>query len=121
MNIEHFETLLRDKEREIQDNLRELESEARASGESEVREPIDDATASQGMSESFEEGALVSRRPSKCVTRCTVLERGPTVNALCVDARLSARGSKLFHERRTAWRIRRSRTASRLITEACRL
>ena len=91
MNIEHFETLLRDKEREIQDNLRELESEARASGESEVREPIDDATASQGMSESFEEGALVSRRPSKCVTRCSVLKRGPTVNALCVDARLSAR------------------------------
>ena len=76
MNIEHFETLLRDKEREIQDNLRELESEARASGESEVREPIDDATASQGMSESFEEGALVSRRPSKCVTRCSRIEEG---------------------------------------------
>jgi len=61
MNTEHFEKLLRGKERELQANLAGLEGEARASGESEVRDTTDDATSSQGTSESFEEGTLVSQ------------------------------------------------------------
>jgi DnaK suppressor protein len=61
MNTEHFKKRLRDKERELQSNLAGLEGEARASGEAEVRDSIDDATSSQGTSESFEEGTLVSQ------------------------------------------------------------
>jgi DnaK suppressor protein len=61
MNTEHFEKRLRDKERELQSNLAELESEGRASGESEVRDSADDATSSQATSESFEEGTLLSQ------------------------------------------------------------
>ena len=61
MNTEHFKKRLRDKERELQSNLAGLEGEARASGEAEVRDSIDDATSSQGTSESFEEGILVSQ------------------------------------------------------------
>lgn len=61
MNTEHFEKLLRKKERELRASLATLEGEGRVSGESEVRDSTDDATASQGTSESFEEGALMSQ------------------------------------------------------------
>ena len=61
MNTEHFTKRLRDKERELQSNLAGLEGEARTSGETEVRDSIDDATWSQSTSESFEEGVLVSQ------------------------------------------------------------
>lgn len=61
MNTEHFEKLLRDKERELQSNLATLEGEGRASGESAVRDSTDDAVSSQATSESFEEGTLVSQ------------------------------------------------------------
>jgi DnaK suppressor protein len=60
MNTEYFEKRLRDKERELQSGLAELESEARASGEVEVRDTTDDATSSEETSESLEEGAMVS-------------------------------------------------------------
>jgi len=61
MNTEHFKKRLSEKERELQSSLAGLEGEARTSGEAEVRDSIDDATSSQGMSESFEEGTLVSQ------------------------------------------------------------
>lgn len=61
MNAEHFEKLLRNKERGLQSHLAGLEGEARASGESEVRDSVDDAASSEGTSESFEEGAMVSQ------------------------------------------------------------
>ncbi|MFZ0734071.1 MAG: TraR/DksA C4-type zinc finger protein [Candidatus Sulfotelmatobacter sp.] len=61
MNTEQFEKLLRNKERELQANLAELEGEGRASGEAEVRDSIDDSTSSQSTSESFQEGTLVSQ------------------------------------------------------------
>lgn len=61
MNTAHFEKLLRKKEQELQSNLAGLEGDARAAGESEVRDSMGDATTSQGTSESFVEGALVSQ------------------------------------------------------------
>ncbi len=60
MNVEHFKERLREKERELQSSLAGLEGEARASGESEVRDATDDATSSEETSESLDEGALVS-------------------------------------------------------------
>ena len=60
MNIEHFKHLLEAKERELLANVTRLEAEARGSGEAEVRDPMDDATAAQGASESLEEGSLAS-------------------------------------------------------------
>ena len=61
MDIERFRQRLRNKERELQLNISRLEEEARVSGEAEVRDPADDATASQGASESLEEETLESR------------------------------------------------------------
>jgi RNA polymerase-binding transcription factor len=61
MNIEHFKRRLLDKERELQTNIARLEEEARDSGDAEVRDSIDDATSSQGTSESLQEETLESR------------------------------------------------------------
>ncbi len=58
MNLEHFKRRLRDKERELQANIARLEEEARDSGDVEVRDSIDDATSSQGTSESLQEETL---------------------------------------------------------------
>src|ERR1700677_3543475 len=61
MNIEHFKRRLLDKERELRTNIARLEEEARDSGDAEVRDSIDDATSSQGTSESLQEETLESR------------------------------------------------------------
>jgi DnaK suppressor protein len=61
MNIEHFKKRLQDKERELLADIARLEGEARDSGESEVRDAIDDATSSQGLSESLQEETLASQ------------------------------------------------------------
>jgi DnaK suppressor protein len=61
MNIEHFKRRLLDKERELQTNIARLEEEARDSGDAEVRDSIDDATSSQGTSESLQEETLERR------------------------------------------------------------
>jgi DnaK suppressor protein len=60
MNTEHFKKKLLNKQRELQASLANLESEARASGEPEVRDSADDAASSEGTSEAFEESALLS-------------------------------------------------------------
>jgi DnaK suppressor protein len=61
MNIAHFKHLLQVKERELLSEIAQLEEEARGSGEAEVRDSIDDATSSQGTSESLEEETLASQ------------------------------------------------------------
>jgi DnaK suppressor protein len=61
MNIEHYKRRLRDKERELQTNIARLEAEARDSGDAEVRDAMDDATSSQGTSESLQEETLESQ------------------------------------------------------------
>jgi DnaK suppressor protein len=61
MNIQRFKQRLQDKERELQSDIARLEGEARDSGEAEVRDSIDDATTSQGASESLQEEALASQ------------------------------------------------------------
>jgi DnaK suppressor protein len=61
MNIERFKQRLLDKERELRSDIARLEGEARASGEAEVRDYTDDATSSQGTSESLQEDAIASR------------------------------------------------------------
>jgi DnaK suppressor protein len=60
MNIQRFKQRLQDKERELQSDIARLEGEARGSGEAEVRDSIDNATASQGTSESLQEETLAS-------------------------------------------------------------
>src|SRR5579864_5224858 len=60
MNTKDLEQRLREKERELLSDLARIESEAQVAGDREVRDPTDDATASQGTSEAFEEGAIVS-------------------------------------------------------------
>jgi DnaK suppressor protein len=61
MNIERFKQRLQAKERELLAEIARLEEEARGSGEAEVRDPIDDATSSQGTSEALQEESLASR------------------------------------------------------------
>jgi DnaK suppressor protein len=61
MNIERFKQRLQAKERELLAEIARLEEEARGSGEAEVRDPIDDATSSQGTSEALQEESLASQ------------------------------------------------------------
>jgi DnaK suppressor protein len=61
MNTEHFKKLLLAKRRELQASLAALEGEASASGDAEVRDYTDAATASQGTSEAIEEGSMASQ------------------------------------------------------------
>lgn len=59
--IEHFRLKLLEKEHEFQSDLAAFEAEAIVSGKSEVRDTTDAATVSQGTSEAFEEGTIVSQ------------------------------------------------------------
>ena len=61
MNIQRFKQRLLDKERELRSSIARLESEARTSGETEVRDSTDAATSSEGAAEALEEDALASR------------------------------------------------------------
>ncbi len=61
MNIERSKQRLLDKERELRSEVSRLEGEARVSGEAEVRDSTDDATSSQGTSESLQEDTLASQ------------------------------------------------------------
>ncbi len=60
MNLEHFKERLLDKERELQQEIARLEQEARDAGQPEVRDSIDDATSSQGISEALQIETLAS-------------------------------------------------------------
>jgi DnaK suppressor protein len=61
MNTRDLEQKLREEERELLSDLTRFEREARVAGDREVRDSSDDATASQGTSEAFEEGTIVSQ------------------------------------------------------------
>jgi RNA polymerase-binding protein DksA len=61
MNIGHFKHLLQAKERELLADIARLEEEARASGEAQVRDSTDEATSSQGTSESLQEETAASQ------------------------------------------------------------
>ena len=61
MDTEHFKKLLLAKRRDLRASLATLEGEASASGEAEVRDYTDAATASEGTSEAIEEGSLISQ------------------------------------------------------------
>ena len=52
-NIKHFKQRLNDKKRDLLAEIARLEGEAQISGEAEVRDSTDDATSSQGTSESY--------------------------------------------------------------------
>jgi DnaK suppressor protein len=60
MNTERFKKRLLDKKQELEAEIARLEDEARDSGDPEVRDSTDDATASQGTSEALEEEAIIS-------------------------------------------------------------
>ncbi len=61
MDIEHFKHRLLEKQAELESEIARLGGEVRDAGEMEVGDPIDDATTSQGTSESIEEQALASQ------------------------------------------------------------
>jgi DnaK suppressor protein len=61
MNTEHFEKLLRAKERELQAKIAELGDEGRELAEPDVKDYTDEATTSEETSESFDEGAVLSQ------------------------------------------------------------
>ena len=59
-NIKHFKQRLNDKGRDLLADITRLEGEAYVSGGAEVRDSTDDATSSQGTSESLQEDTLVA-------------------------------------------------------------
>ena len=61
-NIKHFKQRLNDKERDLLAEITRLDGEAQVSGEAgQVRDSTDDATSSQGISESLQEDTLASQ------------------------------------------------------------
>jgi DnaK suppressor protein len=65
MDLKHFEQKLLTKQRELKATLAALEGEASGAGSEEVRDTIDDATVSQGVSEAFEESGIASETLEK--------------------------------------------------------
>ena len=61
MSTKHFKQRLLEKERELLAEIARIEEEARAGGEEEVRDPIDDATTSQSVSEALQEGTIATQ------------------------------------------------------------
>jgi len=63
VDLQHFEQELLEKRKELEAGIASLEGEARdaAGGVGEVRDPTDDATASQGTSQVLEESAILAR------------------------------------------------------------
>ena len=59
--MQHFKQRLLAKERELQAEIARFESEARISGEAEVRDSGDAATASLNTSEALQEGTVLSQ------------------------------------------------------------
>lgn len=57
----HPAEALRKKQRELEEDIARLKDEARETGESEVRDTTDDATAQQDSAEALEEIALESQ------------------------------------------------------------
>ncbi|MGD1070671.1 MAG: TraR/DksA C4-type zinc finger protein [Bryobacteraceae bacterium] len=65
MDLKHFERKLLEKQGELKATLAALEGEASESGNGDVRDPIDDATVAQGVSEAFEESGIASETLEK--------------------------------------------------------
>jgi DnaK suppressor protein len=61
MNTERFKQRLLIKEHELLSEIASLEGDARVSGDAEVRDTTDDATAQQGTSEALQEEGVASR------------------------------------------------------------
>ena len=61
MNFEHFKKRLIDKERELGADIARLEGEVRSTGESEVRDSADDASAAEAAAESLQEASFASQ------------------------------------------------------------
>jgi DnaK suppressor protein len=61
MDIKHFQQKLLAKQRELQASLAAFEAEESAAGDAGVGDSTDDATLSQGTSEAFAEGTIVSQ------------------------------------------------------------
>jgi DnaK suppressor protein len=59
METTHFKRKLIEKERELLADLARIQGEARISGEDQVKDSIDAATAEQGVSETFEEATIL--------------------------------------------------------------
>jgi DnaK suppressor protein len=76
MNLHHFERRLAEKRRECQAALAALKGEARGLGDAEVRDPTDDATIAQGVSEAFEESGIVSQTLEKVEAALHRIEDG---------------------------------------------
>jgi DnaK suppressor protein len=60
-SMEVLKQRLQNKERELLADIARFEEEARASGEAEVRDSGDDATAAEAASETLQEGTLASQ------------------------------------------------------------
>ncbi len=64
-DLKHFEQKLLDRQRQYQDELNALESQARAAGDTEVRDTADDAATDHATSLAFEESAVISETLEK--------------------------------------------------------
>jgi len=108
-NIKHFKQRLNDKERDLLAEITRLEGEAHVSGEAEVRDSTDDATSSQGTSESLQEDTLASQTLTQVHDALRRIEDGAYGKCATCGARLKPPVWKQSPGRRIAWRTRRNR------------
>jgi DnaK suppressor protein len=64
-DLKHFEQKLLDRQRQYQEELNALESEARSAGAPEVRDTTDNAATAHATSLTFEESAVISETLEK--------------------------------------------------------
>jgi DnaK suppressor protein len=74
--MKHFKQRLLAKQSELQAEIARFESEARVSGEAEVRDSGDAATASQNTSEALQEGTVLSQTLFAVQDALRRIERG---------------------------------------------
>jgi DnaK suppressor protein len=85
MNTKHYKQKLLAKEQELITDIARIEDEARAAGEAEVRDPMDDATTAQIVSEALELGTLASTTLVKVQDALRRIEEGTYGKCLDCD------------------------------------
>jgi DnaK suppressor protein len=76
LNTERFKQRLLDKQRELVDEMADLEAEARDSGAPEVKDFADNATSDEGRSEALEEDEVISQTLTQVREALKRIEQG---------------------------------------------
>lgn len=118
MNTRDLEQKLREEERELLSDLTRFEREARVAGDREIRDSSDDATASQGTSEAFEEGTIVSQTLEQVQDALHRIENGTYGTCIVCGRSIEPARLEALPGRRSAWKTKKTRMLADQSTRA---